>query len=114
MITTTSHLPPLIKESFSKPLLCFPRIKFNEDEEDLYRWYKFIKKKIKNENQKELEKKFLEIYAQIEKEIHESKIRNETQEPFYRITLFNRSRGKILEGIKRKAFIFKYRGNDDI
>lgn len=124
MLTTTSALPPLITQYFSRMLLSFPAPEFGNDEEDirnilLYVFNKMWKKLAKCPGKKrECEKLYAEImemYERIQKKKEDGKAtpENITERPCYYFACARRSDTAILQGLVYKARTFSDDGGGD-
>jgi hypothetical protein len=114
MLFTTTTIPPQIHQYFTEKMLSLPTPKMRDDSATLRRVYFWIKTKLMKKCVKypewkkeceQLEKQFVELYERTlakEKELETEK-GHKTQEPFYWITVANRSNQAIFRGLQRNS-----------
>jgi hypothetical protein len=114
MIITIENLPPQLIQNFSFGLSNTPIPKFNQDEEDIWKIWLYIEKKLWNKLKKtpvrkrqceELKQKLLKTYERIKtkKKNGETKDKNKTEEPFYRLECSSRSNQEILFRLRQRS-----------
>jgi hypothetical protein len=109
IIQTITSLPPQITQHFDRNLLNYPCV-LGDGSHTLWRIYQYIlkklKKKLKHPNSIskfcEMEKQFLEIYAQIEKKELEEEAKNSIKKMFYRFPETKRNRPTLFGRIRYK------------
>lgn len=109
--STTTSLPPLIREYFDAQLLCTPAPKFGDNSEAIWQAYQNIieclrKKVSKNPRRRarfdKLDTEFLELYGRtaIKEKEREAEKGNASERPFYYITVANKRDNEVFRRLK--------------